>query len=70
MANRVLQMNKDIELTGDAFLQISPEGITARDEKVFRFAHKRRIPLFMLTSGRFISTASFKCFISACFTAH
>ena len=31
--------------------QISPEGVTARDEKVFRFAKERNTPLIMLTSG-------------------
>ena len=32
-------------------VQISPEGISSRDEKVFRFASIRNIPLVMLTSG-------------------
>lgn len=32
-------------------LQISPDGIICRDEKVFRFAREKNIPLVMLTSG-------------------
>lgn len=32
-------------------LQISAEGIAKRDEKVFRFARARNIPIVMLTSG-------------------
>lgn len=32
-------------------LQISPDGITSRDEKVFRFACEKNIPIIMLTSG-------------------
>lgn len=32
-------------------MQISPEGVTSRDEKVFRFAREKKIPLIMLTSG-------------------
>jgi hypothetical protein len=32
-------------------LQISPDGIANRDEKVFRFARERNIPIVMLTSG-------------------
>ncbi|KAJ0030441.1 hypothetical protein Pint_12941 [Pistacia integerrima] len=39
-------------LDGDPLgrLKISPEGIAARDEKVFRFASSRNIPIVMLTS--------------------
>lgn len=32
-------------------VQISPDGIASRDEKVFRFARERNTPLIMLTSG-------------------
>lgn len=35
------------------WLQISAEGIAKRDEKVFRFARARNIPIVMLTSGLF-----------------
>ncbi|PON96051.1 Histone deacetylase superfamily [Trema orientale] len=40
-------------LDGDPLgrLKISPDGIASRDEKVFRFAHERSIPIVMLTSG-------------------
>jgi histone deacetylase 11 len=40
-------------LDGDplGLLKISPDGITSRDEKVFRFAREKNIPLVMLTSG-------------------
>jgi hypothetical protein len=31
-------------------LQISPNGIANRDEKVFRFARERNTPIVMLTS--------------------
>ncbi|CAJ1972861.1 unnamed protein product [Sphenostylis stenocarpa] len=39
-------------LEGDPLgrLQISPEGIAHRDEKVFRFARENNIPIVMLTS--------------------
>jgi len=32
-------------------MQISPDGIALRDEKVFRFAREKNIPIVMLTSG-------------------
>lgn len=32
-------------------MQISPDGIALRDEKVFRFAREKKIPIVMLTSG-------------------
>lgn len=35
----------------DLYIQISPEGIALRDEKVFRFAHEKKVPIVMLTSG-------------------
>ncbi|XP_021907691.1 histone deacetylase 2 isoform X1 [Carica papaya] len=40
-------------LDGDPLgrLKISPDGIICRDEKVFRFAREKNIPLVMLTSG-------------------
>ncbi|KAM0912417.1 hypothetical protein ACQ4PT_012818 [Festuca glaucescens] len=40
-------------LDGDPLgnLNISPEGVLIRDEKVFRFAKDQNIPLLMLTSG-------------------
>lgn len=47
-------------LDGDPLgrLKISPEGITHRDEKVFRFAHERNIPLVMLTSGGYMKSSA------------
>lgn len=47
-------------LEGDPLgrLKISPEGIAARDEKVFRFAHERSIPLIMLTSGGYMKSSA------------
>ncbi|KVH95080.1 Histone deacetylase domain-containing protein, partial [Cynara cardunculus var. scolymus] len=40
-------------LDGDPLgrLRISPDGVTIRDEKVFRFVRDKNIPLVMLTSG-------------------
>ncbi|XWS72463.1 hypothetical protein CRYUN_Cryun02cG0041800 [Craigia yunnanensis] len=40
-------------LDGDPLggLKISPDGVVQRDEKVFRFARERNIPLVMVTSG-------------------
>ena len=37
-------------------VQISPDGITSRDEKVFRVAREREIPVVMLTSGETLNT--------------
>jgi histone deacetylase 11 len=37
--------------------QVSPEGVVTRDEKVFRFAKDRNIPLLMLTSGEILLTS-------------
>lgn len=37
-------------------VQISPDGITSRDEKVFRVAREREIPVVMLTSGEKLNT--------------
>lgn len=39
----------------ELLLQISPDGIAARDEKTFRFARSRNIPIVMLTSGSITS---------------
>jgi len=43
-----------VKLLNLYFLQISPEGVVARDEKVFRFAKDQNIPLLMLTSGEIL----------------
>ncbi|KAL2543532.1 Histone deacetylase 2 [Forsythia ovata] len=47
-------------LDGDPLgrLKISPDGISTRDEKVFRFAHERNIPLVMLTSGGYMKSSA------------
>ncbi|CAI9093665.1 OLC1v1029223C2 [Oldenlandia corymbosa var. corymbosa] len=47
-------------LDGDPLgrLKISPEGIGMRDEKVFRFAKERSIPLVMLTSGGYMKSSA------------
>lgn len=47
-------------LDGDPLgrLKISPEGIAARDEKVFMFARERGIPLLMLTSGGYMKSSA------------
>lgn len=47
-------------LDGDPLgrLKISPEGIAARDEKVFTFARERGIPLLMLTSGGYMKSSA------------
>ncbi|XP_057467701.1 histone deacetylase 2 [Actinidia eriantha] len=47
-------------LDGDPLgrLRISPDGITSRDEKVFRFARERNIPLVMLTSGGYMKSSA------------
>lgn len=37
-------------------VQISPDGITSRDEKVFRVAREREVPVVMLTSGEKLNT--------------
>ncbi|AQL04112.1 Histone deacetylase 11 [Zea mays] len=46
-------------LDGDPLgrLKVSPEGVVTRDEKVFRFAKDRNIPLLMLTSGEILLTS-------------
>ncbi|AQL04104.1 Histone deacetylase 11 [Zea mays] len=48
-------------LDGDPLgrLKVSPEGVVTRDEKVFRFAKDRNIPLLMLTSGEILLTRGY-----------
>lgn len=47
-------------LEGDPLgrLKISPDGIALRDEKVFRFARKKNIPIVMLTSGGYMKSSA------------
>ncbi|XP_022732582.1 histone deacetylase 2-like isoform X2 [Durio zibethinus] len=47
-------------LDGDPLggLKISPDGVAQRDEKVFRFARERNIPLVMVTSGGYMKTSA------------
>ncbi|CAH9125440.1 unnamed protein product [Cuscuta epithymum] len=47
-------------LEGDPLgrLKISPEGIAARDERIFRFSRGRNIPLLMLTSGGYMKSSA------------
>eukprot|EP00262_Sarcandra_glabra_P002660 TRINITY_DN13066_c0_g1_i1.p1 TRINITY_DN13066_c0_g1~~TRINITY_DN13066_c0_g1_i1.p1 ORF type:complete len:361 (-),score=66.12 TRINITY_DN13066_c0_g1_i1:93-1175(-) len=47
-------------LDGDPLgrLKVSSDGITIRDEKVFRFAKERKIPLVMLTSGGYMKSSA------------
>ncbi|KAB5553144.1 hypothetical protein DKX38_010455 [Salix brachista] len=47
-------------LDGDPLgrLKISPDGITSRDEKVFRFAHEKNASLVMLTSGGYMKSSA------------
>ncbi|KAL5185442.1 Histone deacetylase 2 [Glycine soja] len=47
-------------LEGDPLgrLEISPEGIALRDEKVFRFAREKNIPIVMLTSGGYMKSSA------------
>ncbi|XP_051151289.1 histone deacetylase 2, partial [Andrographis paniculata] len=47
-------------LDGDPLgrLQISPNGISTRDEKVFMFARERNIPIIMLTSGGYMKSSA------------
>lgn len=42
----------------ELLLQISPDGIAARDEKTFRFARSRNIPIVMLTSGGYMKSSA------------
>ncbi|CAD5186661.1 unnamed protein product [Musa acuminata subsp. malaccensis] len=47
-------------LDGDPLgrLKISPDGVMTRDEKVFRFAREKNIPLLMLTSGGYMKSSA------------
>ncbi|XP_057425588.1 histone deacetylase 2 [Lotus japonicus] len=47
-------------LDGDPLgrLKISPDGIALRDEKVFRFAREKNIPIVMLTSGGYMKSSA------------
>ncbi|KAF8040688.1 hypothetical protein BT93_B2808 [Corymbia citriodora subsp. variegata] len=47
-------------LEGDPLgrLKITPDGITSRDEKVFRFARERSIPIVMVTSGGYMKSSA------------
>ncbi|XP_047306208.1 LOW QUALITY PROTEIN: histone deacetylase 2 [Impatiens glandulifera] len=47
-------------LDGDPLgqLKISPEGIIRRDEKVFRFAQEKKVPIVMLTSGGYMKSSA------------
>ncbi|XP_074572007.1 histone deacetylase 2 [Curcuma longa] len=47
-------------LDGDPLgrLKVSPDGVMTRDEKVFRFARERNIPLLMLTSGGYMKSSA------------
>ncbi|XP_072985946.1 histone deacetylase 2 isoform X2 [Typha latifolia] len=47
-------------LEGDPLgrLRVSPDGVTVRDEKVFRFAKERSTPLLMLTSGGYMKSSA------------
>lgn len=51
-------------------LQVSPDGIANRDEKVFRFARERNIPIVMLTSGPPLSLSVYVEGRVALFTLH
>lgn len=47
-------------LDGDPLgrLKISPEGVVMRDEKVFRFAKEKNVPIVMLTSGGYMKSSA------------
>lgn len=47
-------------LDGDPLgrLKVSPDGVISRDEKVFRFAKEKNIPLVMLTSGGYMKSSA------------
>ncbi|KAL8266997.1 hypothetical protein R6Q59_004341 [Mikania micrantha] len=47
-------------LDGDPLgrLRISPHGVTIRDEKVFKFARDKNLPLVMLTSGGYMMSSA------------
>ncbi|XP_077210111.1 histone deacetylase 2 isoform X2 [Tasmannia lanceolata] len=47
-------------LDGDPLgrLKVSPDGVISRDEKVFRFAKEKNVPLVMVTSGGYMKTSA------------
>ncbi|GKC98408.1 histone deacetylase 2 [Tanacetum coccineum] len=47
-------------LDGDLLgrLKISPDRVAIRDEKVFRFARNKSVPLVMLTSGAYMKSSA------------
>ncbi|KAL8107276.1 histone deacetylase 2 isoform X1 [Apium graveolens] len=47
-------------LDGDPLgrLKVSPDGIANRDEKVFRFAREKNVPLVMVTSGGYMKSSA------------
>ncbi|KAJ4954055.1 hypothetical protein NE237_030887 [Protea cynaroides] len=47
-------------LDGDPLgkLKVSPDGVVSRDEKVFKFAKEKNIPLVMLTSGGYMRSSA------------
>ncbi|XP_043722938.1 histone deacetylase 2 [Telopea speciosissima] len=47
-------------LDGDplGMLKVSPDGVVSRDEKVFRFAKEKNVPLVMLTSGGYMRSSA------------
>ncbi|KAJ8640961.1 hypothetical protein MRB53_017655 [Persea americana] len=47
-------------LDGDPLgrLKVSPSGVISRDEKVFRFAKEKNLPLVMLTSGGYMKSSA------------
>ncbi|OMO66924.1 Histone deacetylase superfamily [Corchorus capsularis] len=47
-------------LDGDPLggLKISPDGVVQRDERVFRFARERNIPILMVTSGGYMKSSA------------
>uniref|UniRef100_A0A2P2MIN8 Uncharacterized protein MANES_03G047600 n=1 Tax=Rhizophora mucronata TaxID=61149 RepID=A0A2P2MIN8_RHIMU len=38
--------------------QVKPDGVINRDEKVFKFARERNIPVVMLTSGGYMKSSA------------
>ncbi|GLJ05220.1 hypothetical protein SUGI_0014030 [Cryptomeria japonica] len=47
-------------LSGDPLgrLEVNPEGVIMRDEKVFTFAQEKRVPIVMLTSGGYMKSSA------------
>ncbi|WVY91656.1 hypothetical protein V8G54_037170 [Vigna mungo] len=54
------KLDEALEVAGRRFNPelISPEGIALRDEKVFRFAREKNIPIVMLTSGGYMKSSA------------